>query len=250
MFELRGTNVTFRLGLTCLVLVLLGGLVAAATHLWQHHEMRDERPGLTLDDLTGAYHGIRAKAPLLTALERGHPDDLEAADHDALLAWLTGDRLTEDYDSLTLGDRAPAEILDRHCLECHARDAQDPIGKQLPLEYWDDVKAVAFSREVAPTSSEIVISSAHTHALGMGTMSVIALLLAWATRWPRGLVGLLSLGSGLGLLCDLGSWLPSREAAWLVPVLAASGAIWMTATALLLVLVLADLWLPRQRRQI
>jgi hypothetical protein len=250
MFDLRATNATFRLGLSCLVLVLLGGLAASATHLWQHHEMRDERPGLTLDDLTGAYHGIRSRSPMVVALEDGHPDELPAAERDALLAWLASDRVTEDYDSLALGERAPAEILDRSCLSCHSRDSEDEVAAKRPLEYWDDVKAVAFSRDISPTDAEIVISSAHTHALGMGTVSVLALLLGWLTRWPRGLVGILASGSGLGLLLDLGAWLPAREAAGLVPVLAAAGALWMTSTALLLLLTLADLWLPaRERRQ-
>ena len=43
-----------RLGLTGLILVLLGGLYASALHMAHHYENRDERPGLTLDDLEGA----------------------------------------------------------------------------------------------------------------------------------------------------------------------------------------------------
>ncbi len=239
-----------RLGLSLLVLVLLGGIAASATHLVVHHEKRDERPGLTLDDLTGAYHGIRARAPLLVALEDGHPEDLSADERSALLEWLRSDDVTAGYDDLGKGDRAPAEILDRRCLTCHARqsDQGDGIGKDVPLEYWDDVRAIAFSREVEPTSREIVIASAHTHALGMGSVSIVAALLAFLTRWRRGLVGTLVLVAGAGLLLDLGSWLPARGAAWLVPVLAASGLAWMAGTTALLVLVLAELWLPAPRR--
>lgn len=240
-----------RIGLSLLVLVLLGGIAASATHLVIHHENRDERPGLTIDDLTGAYHGIRARAPLLVALEAGHPEDLPAADREGLIEWLglDAEAITAGYDDLTKGDRAPAEIIDRQCLRCHARQAEegDGIGKEVPLEYWDDVRAIAFSREVEPTAREIVIASAHTHALGMGSLSIIAALLALLTRWRRGLVGGLILLSGLGLSVDLGSWLPARDAAWLVPALAAGGLIWMTGTVALLLLVLAELWLPAPR---
>ncbi len=86
------------------------------------------------------------------------------------------------------------------------------------------MQKLALSRDIEPTSSEIVISSAHTHALGMGVVSIVTLLLAWSTRWPRPLIGALALGSGLGLLLDLAAWLPARDAAWLVPVLAGAGA--------------------------
>jgi hypothetical protein len=235
-----------RLGLAALVLVLLGGLAASAAHLFVHHENRDERPGLSLDDLTGAYHGIRTRAPLLVALEAGHPDDLPAAEREGLLAWLGSADLAAGYDDLELGDRAPAEIVDRRCLRCHARQATegDEIGKRVPLEYWDDVRSLAVSRDVTPTAAEIVLASLHTHALGMGTLSVIAILLACATRWRRGLVGALALLSGLGLALDLAAWLPARDAAFLVPVLALAGGTWISATGALLLLGLVDLLRP------
>ncbi len=59
---------SFRLGITLLVLVLFGGLAASMRHLVSHHENRDERPGLSLDDLTGAYHGMTSTAALIPAL--------------------------------------------------------------------------------------------------------------------------------------------------------------------------------------
>lgn len=236
----------FRLGLVCLVLVLLYGLGISVTHLWQHHQGRDERPGFTMDDLVGAYHGIRTPPPLQTALERGHPDDLTQPERQALLAWLRSDRLAEEYDALAAGDAAPAEILHRRCLGCHARQATagDGIGRRLPLEYWDDVRGVALGRDVAPTDAAIVVASAHTHALGMGSVTAIAMLLALLTRWSRRLLGLLALGAGVGLLGDLLLWLPARSTAGLVPVLAVSGGLWLCCTALLLLLVLVELLRP------
>lgn len=235
-----------RAGLVCLVLVLLYGLGAGAAHLVLHHENRDAAPGLSLDDVRGAYHGIRSKAPLWRALERGHPDGVPANELQALRDWLEGAQLDAGFDDERKGELAPALIFERRCLSCHARKATQggTIGTELPLEYWDDVKALAISRDVAPTDVPIVVASAHTHALAMGTLTVVALLLALATRWPRGLVSPLTLLSGLGLLLDLGAWLPSRSVEALVWVLVAGGALWLGATALLLLLVLLDLLRP------
>ena len=65
---LRTLPLTVRIGISCLVLVLLGGLAASAMHLFWHYENRDERPGMTMDDLEGAYHGVERTAPILMAL--------------------------------------------------------------------------------------------------------------------------------------------------------------------------------------
>jgi len=244
--QLRELPVSARAGLSFLLLTVLGGLVASGLHLVGHHENRDERPGLSMSDLEGAYHGVRTTAPLVAALDRGHPEALGDAEREALSKWLAGDRISEDYDNIDLGENAPAEVLDRACLSCHARQAEqgDGIGQRLPLEYWDDVKKLAFSREVEPGAPEILLASAHTHALGMGTLSLVLGLMALCTRWRRGVIGALVLICGLALFCDLGAWGLAREIALLVPVIAVSGAAWMASTAALAVLALADLWWP------
>lgn len=248
-FRLRDLPASVRLGVSGLLLTLAVGLAAAAGHLFLHHEKRDEQPGLSLDDLTGAYHGIDATAALLTALERGHPEGLAATDRQALLRWLRGDKVSENYDNLDLGEAAPAEIIDRACLSCHARASTDGdgIGRKVPLEYWDDVRSVAFSRQVNPVAIEILIASAHTHALAMGTLSLVVALLALMSRWPRRLLGVLVAACGLGLFVDLTCWFVAREAAAAVVVLAGAGAVWLASTALLLVLALLELWLPSRR---
>ena len=238
--------VPYRIGLTFLLVTLLGGLAASVTHLVHHHENRDEQPGLSMDDLVGAYHGTHTTAPLVHALERDHPDGLPADAKEQLLSWLAGAGITERYDSLDLGDAAPAEILDRHCLTCHARSATEGegIGQRLPLEYWDDVRRVAFSREVEPVDTNILVASAHTHGLAMGTVSLLLAVLALGTRWSRRATGWLVALGGLGLCLDLGGWFLAKSTAAAVPVLAAGGSLWMGTAILLALLVLVDLWRP------
>lgn len=245
-FQLAKLPFSARLALSFLVLVFAGGLAASSRHLVLHHENRDERPGLSFDDLLGAYHGVTATAALIPALERGHPEGLPQGERDILLGWLASTRINEDYDNLDLGDLSPAEILDRRCLACHARASSDGdgIGQRVPLEYFDDVKKLAFSREIRPVDPEILIASAHTHSLSMALLTLAFGLLALATRWPRGLVGALFALSALALVCDLGAWFLARETAAFVWLVAGGGAVWMGTSALLLLLVLVDLWRP------
>lgn len=254
--RLRDLGAAGRLGVAAGVLVLLGGLGASLVHLEGQLSGRDERPGLSLDDLRGAYHGIRTRAPLRTALERGHPgdlpeaEDLPGADRDALLAWLQGNRLSEDYDSLDLGEAAPAEILARRCLPCHSRRAKrdDDLGSRLPLDYWDDVKRLAVSRDVHPLPAEVLTATTHTHALSLGMLFLVTSLLAWLTSWPRRWTEPLIAIAGISLLTDLSSWWLARSIPGFLWGIAGGGVGLFTSLTLLLLSILLDLLLPRRAR--
>jgi hypothetical protein len=256
--RLRELSPVVRLGLGGMVLVLLGGLAASAAFIYQHYAPRDSRPGLSMDDFRGAYHGVSAPAPLVAALERGHPETLGRAERDALMDWLLGRkdpagrrpvngnaRLAEDYDSIDLGDLAPQEVIARDCLRCHA--AQLAQGSAAPaLDSWERVKKVAFGKDISPTPVPLLVVSTHAHALSLGTLGVVAAALGLASSLPRRLVhGLIGV-MGVGLLADLGSWWVARLWSDAVYVIVAGGAAFNVATATLLLLILADLWLPRR----
>ena len=245
-FRLRALPAFSRLGITGMLLVLLLGIWAAVKHIEDHYQNRDMVPGITLDDLRGAYAGIQRPAPLVTALERGHPEDLAEADKDLLQKWLASDRISEDYDNLDLGDFAPAGVIGDKCLSCHSRQATegDGIGEEIPLEYWDDVKAVAFSVEVAGTPAEIMRVSTHTHAIALASLALVMGLLVLCTRWPgfvrHGLIGV----AGLALLGDLGGMWLARSNADFVYLVAGAGALFSGSMVLSVLAILGELWLP------
>lgn len=245
--RLRELPCALRAGLTGVVLALLLGLWASLDHLRTAHEKRDEVAGLSLDDLVASYHGIHAPARLAESVRGGHPEGLPAADRDALLAWLGSARVAEDFDNADLGAKAPAEILAARCTSCHARKSQDK-GSSLPLEYWDDVKKLAFARELPATPLEIVTTSLHAHASSMALLTLAALALCFCTRWPAWLRCGGALVGGLALVVDLSSWLLARESAAFVYAIAAAGALWSLWMALALSAVLLELWLPERER--
>lgn len=249
--RLRHLHVGVRLGLTGVILTFLLGQVASGLYLKWHYQNRDERPGLTLDDIKAAYHGINAPAPLLSALERGHPDDaaLAKAHREILVKWLKGTRISEDYDNLDLGAAAPGEIIAQSCVSCHSRKSSDVEGRKLPLENWEDVKKVAFSRQINPVPLQIVAVSTHTHALSLATLSTVVFALALLTRWPRALVGVMAGVCGVALFADIASWWLARLSADWVAMTAVAGAAYSGLTAMLLLLVLLDLWWPAKREK-
>ena len=244
---LRQLGFLARLGLTLIVLTLLGGLTVSGIYLAMHHENRDERPGLTMDDIRGHYAGINVPSPLLGAIERGHPKELPDQSRQVLIDWLRGNRISEDYDSLDLGDLAPAEIIASDCLSCHSRQSSgENAYPQLPLDYFDDVRAVAFSRDIRPVGVEVLAASTHTHAISLAVLALAAGGLLLLTRWPRGLTNTLVLLMGAGLACDLAGWWVARVNGEVVPLIVAGGFVFAAAVALSLVLVIADLWRPKK----
>lgn len=248
--RLKQLGLLWRFGLTCLLLVLSGGLIASAVHLVWHYENRDERPGLTVDDIKAQYAGLNAPAPMLVSLNQGHPETLKPADREALVKWLKTDKVAEMYDSLDLGTASPSEIIAASCLQCHSRKATgaDAKARALVLDYYDDVKKVAFGRTINPTPNKIKVISTHTHAPAMAGISfTLAILLAF-TRWPRFLAGFLLSVAGLGLAVDIACW-------WLAPynpnlayAIVGGGIAYNAATGLQILLTFADLWLPGGRQ--
>ncbi|MBC7835343.1 MAG: hypothetical protein H7Y88_09620 [Phycisphaerales bacterium] len=232
-----------RLGLAFLVLTLLGGLAASMQHLVFHHQNRDEQPGVSVEDIQGAYHGVKTTAPLRGALERNHPPAMSEADRDVLVKWIASDRISEDYDNLDLGDAAPNELIARNCLSCHGRSAADPIAKTVPLEFFDDIKKVAFSREVSPVDIKILAASTHTHALSLGMLTIVVSALLLLTGLPRRLSGLAIFIAGFMLLADLAAWWIARDYADVVYIVIGAGAAYNATTAIMLVAVLVELLL-------
>ncbi|MFM9995928.1 MAG: hypothetical protein ACKVU4_09015 [Phycisphaerales bacterium] len=243
-FRLRDLGLGTRLGLSFLVLTLLGGLAASAQHLVWHHQKRDERPEMSIDDIFGAYHGIKTTAPLVSALQRGHPETLPSDQKALLLTWLAGSRISEDYDNLDLGAAAPSEVIASNCLSCHSRQSADAAAKAIPLEFFDDVKKLAFSRDVSPTDVKILAASTHTHAISLGMLSIVTAALLLGTRLPRAVVGLAITVIGAALFADLASWWLARETVAFAYLIVLAGTTYAATMSLAVLAVLADLWLP------
>ncbi|MFO0831706.1 MAG: hypothetical protein U0637_07660 [Phycisphaerales bacterium] len=237
-----------RLGVACLMLVVLGGLGVSAWHLHDHYENRDESPGLTMTDLEGAYHGVSAPSPLLESLKKGHPETLARADRDALVRWLTADKISENYDNLDLGDKAPSEVMARSCAECHSRKHADrsPIAKSVPLDYWDDIKPIAFSKDIQPGGIKVLVASAHAHSLSLATLALVLSVLLTMTRLPRGLAGLLTACMGLGLLVDIACWFVARQVAGATYLVVLAGLVFNGGCGLSAGAVLIDAMAPRR----
>jgi hypothetical protein len=252
-FHLRNLPIGAKLGILCALLVLFGGYeIAAVKHLMEHHSPRDGEEGFSLADVEGVYHGVNVESSLRGAIERGHPENLPEEERQALLDWLRAEPndIRSNYDNFDLGDFAPAEIIARSCVSCHARSSRDEVARALPLENFTDVEAIAFSRNVPPMDPAILLASMHAHAPVMALITIVVALLAcmsgWAPGWLRGGLVLLA---GAALLLDMASWFPARTYASLSWAIMYGGIAHSVSMGLLMLIVAIELLLPRRRSQ-
>ncbi len=245
-FRLRNLTFFAKLGVTGVVLTFLIGLAASAKTMVDHYQNRDERPGLTKDDIVAAYSGLSSTAPLLTVMQEGHPGgvtmEIKPEGKATIIKWLSADRQNENYDNADFADPTPKEIMTASCVKCHSARAEDPKAKLIPLDNWEGVKKVAFTRKIERTPDRVKAISTHTHALSMATISVAIGAMALATSLPRMLIGILLGATGLGLCGDFaGWWLANYSAAW-VNLIIGAGAVYNIGNGVLLVMILIDTW--------
>lgn len=244
--RLRSLGLLSRIGLIFMVLTLLGGYIISGIFLQWEYENRDEREGLTMTDIVGAYHGVSSPSPLLASLESGHPEDLPDPERQALIDWLQGDNLNQNYDNFDLGDMAPAEIIAFSCLDCHSRGAEqgEGIGDDVPLEYWDDIQPIAFSRDIQPKDLRVIAASTHAHAPSLSMVLIMVTLLCSMTRWPGMLTGVIASAGGIGIFFDIaGQWLARLDPLWAYAIVV-GGFASSVGVGLLGALVILDLILP------
>lgn len=235
-----------RWSVALLTLVLLGGYVVSGIHMAWHYDQRDGVEGLTLDDIRGHYHGVSVPSPLIDALEAGHPEDLPERERGLLLDWLNDPTtLAMRFDDFDLGDDAPAEIIAVSCLSCHARNATGPDAyPQMPLEYFDDIRPLAVSREINPTTIDIIAMSQHTHAPVMAVILLVLGLVGAMTRVPGMLVGLVTLVGAVGLAADMAAWWLARQDDIWVYAIVGGGFAYSASTGLIGLIIVLDCIIP------
>lgn len=246
--RLRELSILGRLGVTLLLGVIGLGMWASFKHMEHHHGAKDMKEGLSQEDLLGSYHPISKPAPLLAALDRGHPEELAEADAEVLREWLSGprERIAEDYDNFDRWEFSPYDILEESCVQCHASEPGEgqELAAGVALDGWDNVQQHTFALEINPPALEILYMSSHTHALSLGTMALVLVLMLCASRFRRRGAGLATLLMGAALLADMGGWFLARDREIFAMVVVVSGALFALGVVLSCLLVFLELWLP------
>jgi hypothetical protein len=221
------------------VLIGIGYLVAMA-HLYFTYSGVDGKPGVTPRDLQLTFHGMGGKTVLAAAIDGGKMEQYlrSPAEKAELLSWIHAGAAKESFHSVQ-------PIFTNNCAGCHS--SSGPAKFRLLTNY----EQVAAVTEVDRGESLAAFARiAHTHIQSLALVYLALGLLFCFTAIREGIKTVVVSTPFLALATDFGARGLARiwpEMAYLV---LASGMLLGLATALMILGILLDLWLPKKPRHI
>jgi len=269
-----------------LFLAMIGvGYLMALGNLYHRFEDADGRPGLTMDDLRAAFHGIAAreepaaaaasqpavpKSRMLQMVEPGGKMRKNAMKGGepavrALEAWLKRGALEAEFHTESLGsagDPSAESVIERRCLSCHnAEDGEqddapygaDPYEVDYRMVYVyaapGTAKVGAAGEALGPMSEAHLFLITHAHMLSIPVFTLLVTGLFWLSGGGGVVKGVVAAVPMTALAVDFASWWLARLAEAFVYVIAAAGAVYALGLAWQLLAVAIGLWRPGGRRQ-
>lgn len=253
-----------------LALVGVGYLVAVLNIQMQHH-MRDLEPGMSLDDLRAAYHGL--EKPVTSDLVmpsvmlevvlpggsmRRHLDQGGPREVRALVSWLEDGAQEEYFDQPAVyhpDDPSAREVIARRCVTCHRADGGDKADLPYAASSIADPEyalvavtaAPVISQEteimhISPSTVERLVLVTHMHILSIPVFTLIVAALFMGTGWGSRFKLLLGPLPMLAIVIDMASWWLARPIEGFIYLIAAAGALFGVSYGAQIVLVVFSLW--------
>ena len=144
--------------LNSMFLATLGlGYLFALLNLYYTYEGRDGNPGLSVEDVTIAYHGARNQTRLGAAINGPMGINLSnKADAAVILDWIHRDASQQIFEEQI------QPILDKDCIKCHSKQSGMPI---VHLTSYKEVIKLAETDTGAPLPALVRVS--HIHLFGI-----------------------------------------------------------------------------------
>jgi hypothetical protein len=227
-----------RVVLTMFVVLAGIGYAVAMLNLYYTYVEVDGKPGLTADDLKRALYGNRDKTILAATINGGSMEQyLQAAtDKGKILSWIQDGAPKEQFTS------AVQPVFEKNCVRCHS-----PTGSASfrPFTNYDEVQAV--TQIDRGESLPIWARVAHTHLQAIALIFLALGLLFSFCPVPERLKLAVVVTPFLSLLLDFGSRALARIWPSMVYVMMASGALMGIATAVMMLVILFELWFGRPK---
>ncbi len=259
------------------------GYLAAVANMFHQHQLADGVPGLSIDDLRAAFHGVEVQddpgdeassAPKSRFMEMVEPGGdmrkhLTKGGEPAvrtLEKWLRNGATRENFTKAGIaqeGDPSPADVVASNCLRCHNADggekADTPYGEDLFDVDYDMIFVYAAPgtakqtteatpgepRTIGPNSEAHLFLVTHIHMLSIPVFTLIVSALFLLTGNCRGIRGLLTVAPMFSLCVDFSSWWLARWAEGFIYAIAAAGAVFGATFGLQILSVTWAIWFGR-----
>jgi hypothetical protein len=230
---LRTLHPPLRVLLTCFLLTMGLGYLAAAYYLFSGSVDPHRRMGMSLlAGVTAKYYGDRSGSRLESGLRSMMSARLAPQEREAIIAWVRRGASREGFGEVK-------SVLDRNCVTCHNRASGLPVP---PLTNFEEVKQLA-QVDTGPTLAELARVS-HIHLFGISFIFLLTggifVLSDMGWKWRAFIVAL----PFLTIWADIGAWWVTKYQPWFAWVVVISGALMGLALAVQILVSLWQMWWP------
>jgi hypothetical protein len=279
-FRLARLSFAGKLLITFFLLIVGVGYLVATANIYFHHHENDLEPGLTLDDLKRAFHGLEKEvtpeatvtvnSPMLEQV-REDGDMREYLDLGgepavrALITWLEDGAKEETFAVAGFaadGDPSAQQVLADQCIECHNADGgdaedyafADEFDSEPQFEYIEFYVEPEFERtesgpqviSLKPISLPRLVHVTHTHIFTIPAFLLITAALFLMTGYGPIIKTILVPLPLFTVFLDIGGWWLARFAEPGIYLIAAAGTILGPAFALQILGILASMWFGKK----
>jgi len=216
-----------------LFLMTIGiGYLFALTHMYYTHQMRDGKPGMSIQDVMIAYYGSQDQTRLGSAINGGpmEPNLKSANDKEKILVWLSTGKSKADFEE----DIAP--ILNRDCTLCHNAETNPGLPN---LTNYEGVMEVASSKAASIPG---LVKVSHIHLFGIAFILLFVGRIFIYCRMNVTLKRVIVVIPFLSMLIDTLSWFVTRNNPSFAYVVVASGALMGLSMGAQIVISLFQMW--------
>lgn len=279
-FRLANLSLPAKLLVTLFLLIIGPGYLFGTVNIFYKHQLADDEPGLTLDDLRATFHGMEktfkpddkriVNSLMLTQVS---PDGemreyLEEGGEPAvrgLTTWLENEAKENEFTQEGLaqaGDPSAQAIIKAHCIVCHNADGgemedvpyaeteeSDPQYTLVMETAKPDITVEESGEQTKiykPTSESRLVQITHVHILTMPVFTFLTGVLFLMTGISTKLKLLIGPLPMLAVMLDIGGWWAARFIEPFIYVIAAAGGIFGAMYALQILCVLGSLWLGKK----
>jgi hypothetical protein len=228
------TSVSERILNSLFLLSIAIGYLFSIGQIYFSHQGRDGQPGLSIADISIAYHGSPAQTRLAAAINGPMAANLKSVDDKKIiLGWIKSGAGQALYETQV------APILQRDCLACHSPASGMPVPD---LTRYEQVVKLTESDRGASIPSLVRVS--HIHLFGIafilffvGKLFVLCDMPIWLKRLTIGI-------PFMSMLTDIFAWYLTRETPEFAYLLVVSGALMGLSLNFQILLSLYQMWLP------
>jgi hypothetical protein len=265
-FRLSGLSLAAKLTLTLFLILVCAGYAVALIKIYWWHELADNEPGLTINDIRAVYHGIESTqiddSEMLKEVSPGGQMRIfleaggESAER-ALIGWLEAGAQEATFTTAGLtgaGDPSASAVIQQQCVKCHNQTEGD--NTELPFAaapaaapQYDLVAAVAVppgEPGIQPESKRELLQVTHAHILSIPVFTIIIAILFLLTNVSDKIKLVLAPLPMLATCIDFACWWLARPFEVFIYGIAFSGALFGTALGLQLLCILLSLWFGKK----